>query len=160
MKKQFSVSGMTCSACSARVERCVRAVDGVTDCTVNLITGALSVEMSGDVSAQIMSAVVNEGYKIKEGVSLRRGREREQALKKRLIISVPLMVVLMYISMGPMIGIPVPPFLNAMEMKYQLYASLAQAVLTLAVIIVNFDYFKVGFKKLFGLHPNMDSLVA
>ena len=125
MKKQFSVSGMTCSACSARVERCVRAVDGVTDCTVNLITGALSVEMNGDVSAQIMSAVVNEGYKIKEGVSLRRGREREQALKKRLIISVPLMVVLMYISMGPMIGIPVPPFLNTMEMKYQLYASLA-----------------------------------
>ena len=54
MKKQFSVSGMTCSACSARVERCVRAVDGVTDCTVNLITGALSVEMSGDVSAQII----------------------------------------------------------------------------------------------------------
>lgn len=151
---------MTCSACSARVERCVKEVEGVTDCTVNLITGALSVEMSEDVSAKIMSAVVNEGYKITEGVSLKRGREREHALKKRLIISVPLMIFLMYISMGPMIGIPVPPIFNAMEMKYQLYASLAQAILTLAVIIVNFDYFKVGFKKLFGLHPNMDSLVA
>lgn len=151
---------MTCSACSARVERCVKAVEGVTDCTVNLITGALSVEMSEDVSAKIMSAVVNEGYKIKEGVSLKRGREREHALKKRLIISVPLMIFLMYISMGPMIGIPVPPIFNAMEMKYQLYASIAQAILTLAVIIVNFDYFRVGFKKLFGLHPNMDSLVA
>ena len=65
MKKQFSVGGMTCSACSARVERCVKAVEGVTDCTVNLITGALSVEMSEDVSAKVMSAVVNEGYKIK-----------------------------------------------------------------------------------------------
>ena len=151
---------MTCSACSARVERCVKAVEGVTDCTVNLITGALSVEMSEDVSAKIMSAVVSEGYKIKEGVSLKRGREREHALKKRLIISVPLMIFLMYISMGPMIGIPVPPIFNAMEMKYQLYASIAQAILTLAVIIVNFDYFRVGFKKLFGLHPNMDSLVA
>ena len=160
MKKQFSVGGMTCSACSARVERCVKAVEGVTDCTVNLITGALSVEMSEDVSAKIMSAVVSEGYKIKEGVSLKREREREHALKKRLIISVPLMIFLMYISMGPMIGIPVPPIFNAMEMKYQLYASIAQAILTLAVIIVNFDYFRVGFKKLFGLHPNMDSLVA
>ncbi|MDY2900524.1 MAG: heavy metal translocating P-type ATPase [Candidatus Borkfalkiaceae bacterium] len=160
MKKQFSVSGMTCSACSARVERCVRAVEGVTGCTVNLITGALSVEMNEDVSAEIMSAVVREGYKIKEGVSLKRGREREYALKRRLIISVPLMLVLMYISMGPMIGIPVPPFLNAMEMRYMFPASIVQAAITLAVIIVNFDYFRVGFKKLFGLHPNMDSLVA
>ncbi len=154
---------MTCSACSARVERCVKAVEGVTGCTVNLITGALSVEMSEDVSARIMSAVVGEGYGIKEGVSLKRGREREHTLKRRLIISVPLMILLMYISMGPMIGIPVPPFLNAMDMEnmqYMFPASMVQAAITLAVIIVNFDYFKVGFKKLFGLHPNMDSLVA
>ena len=160
MKKQFSVGGMTCSACSARVERCVKAVEGVTDCTVNLITGALSVEMSEDVSAKIMSAVVSEGYKIKEGVSLKRGREREHALKKRLIISVPLMALLMYIAMGPMTGIPVPPFLNAMIMEHMLTASIVQAVITLAVIIVNFAYFTSGFKKLFTLKPNMDSLVA
>ena len=151
---------MTCSACSARVERCVRKTEGVTDCSVNLITGALSVDMSRDVTAEVMAAVKNEGYGIKEGAELKRGRERENALKKRLFISVPLMLVLMYIAMGPMIGIPVPKFLNAMEMEYMLPASVVQAVITLAVMIVNFDYFRVGFKNLFTLKPNMDSLVA
>lgn len=160
MKKSFSVSGMTCSACSARVERCVRKTEGVTDCSVNLITGALSVEMSSDVTAAVMAAVKNEGYGIKEGAELKRGRERENALKKRLFISVPLMVLLMYIAMGPMVGIPVPKFLNAMNMEYMLFASAVQAAITLAVMIVNFDYFKVGFKNLFTLKPNMDSLVA
>lgn len=160
LKKQFVVGGMTCSACSARVERCVKATEGVTDCTVNLITGALSVDMKEDVTKAVMAAVKKEGYGIKEGASLKRDKTREKSLKKRLIISVPLMVLLMYIAMGPMTGIPVPPFLNAMIMEHMLTASIVQAVITLAVIIVNFAYFTSGFKKLFTLKPNMDSLVA
>lgn len=160
MKLSFTVSGMTCSACSARVEKCVRNVAGVKSCNVNLITGALSVEADSDISELIIKAVKNEGYGIKVGVSLKRGREGEKSLKKRLIISVPLTVILMYISMGPMIGIPVPDCLNMMKMEGMFLSSVVQAALTLAVIIVNFAYYTSGYKKLFGLKPNMDSLVA
>lgn len=160
MKLSFTVSGMTCSACSARVEKCVRNVAGVKSCNVNLITGALSVEADSDVSELIIKAVKDEGYGIKVGVSLKRGREREKSLKKRLIISVPLTVILMYISMGPMIGIPVPDCLNMMKPEGMFRSSVVQAALTLAVIIVNFAYYTSGYKKLFGLKPNMDSLVA
>lgn len=160
MKLSFTVSGMTCSACSARVEKCVRNVAGAKSCNVNLITGALSVEADSDISELIIKAVKNEGYGIKVGVSLKRGREREKSLEKRLIISVPLTVILMYISMGPMIGIPVPDCLNMMKMEGMFLSSVVQAALTLAVIIVNFAYYTSGYKKLFGLKPNMDSLVA
>ena len=81
LKKQFVVGGMTCSACSARVERCVKATEGVTDCTVNLITGALSVDMKEDVTKAVMAAVKKEGYGIKEGASLKRDKAREKSLK-------------------------------------------------------------------------------
>ena len=154
-KKQFTVSGMTCSACSSRVERAVLKTDGVSYCSVNLISGVLRVEMDGDVTENIISAVKAEGYGIKEGVERKKKSDREIKLKRRLIISLPLVALLMYVAMGGMIGLPMPGFLE----KHLPFA-IAQAVIALAVVIVNFAYYTVGFKNLFRLKPNMDTLVA
>ena len=77
VKKQFTVSGMTCSACSSRVERVTKKIDGVISCSVNLISGVLKVEMQSDKTETIIDAVLNEGYKIKEGVERTKKSERE-----------------------------------------------------------------------------------
>lgn len=162
MIKQYTVGGMTCSACQARVEKSVKKLDGVKSVTVNLLTGAMSVETEVDLTDEIRKAVTESGYTLKEGVTHKRESEREKKLLTRLIISLPLVVILMYIAMGSMVGIPVPWFLDAMDesMRGAISGSVAQAVIALAVMIVNFDYYRVGFKNLFKLSPNMDSLVA
>ena len=80
-KKQFTVSGMTCSACSSRVERAVSKIDGVSSCSVNLISGVLKVEMQSDLTNEIINSVSQEGYGIKEGVERVKKSEREKALK-------------------------------------------------------------------------------
>ncbi|MBR2385557.1 MAG: cation-translocating P-type ATPase, partial [Clostridia bacterium] len=98
-KKQFTVSGMTCSACSARVEKAVSKIEGVLSCSVNLISGVLKVETNQDVTQKILESVQREGYGIKEGVERRKRSKREEFLKKRLIISLPLVVLLMYVAM-------------------------------------------------------------
>ena len=160
MEKKYTVGGMTCSACVARVEKCVKKIEGVTAVTVNLINGSMSVTMAEDKTSEIRAAVTAEGYTVKEGVTHKRGDEREKKLRKRLIISIPLVVALMYVAMGAMIGIPVPWFLNAMNMKGAISATVVQAVIAGAVIAINFDYYVRGYKNLFKLKPNMDSLVA
>ncbi len=154
-KKQFTVSGMTCSACSSRVEKAVLKTDGVISCSVNLISGVLKVETEKECTEAITSAVIAEGYGIKEGIEFAKKSEREQKLKKRLIISIPLVVILMYIAMGHMIGLPLPTFL---ENPFPF--ALSQAVIAFAVLIINFSYFTIGFKNLVRLKPNMDTLVA
>ena len=151
---------MTCSACSARVERCVKKLDGVKSVTVNLLTGAMSVTSDVDLTAEIRKAITAEGYTVKEGFAHKRGGEREKQLKRRLIISLPLVVVLMYVAMGSMIGLPEPKFLDAMQMEGAISGSLVQAALAAIIIAVNFDYYIRGFRNLFTLKPNMDSLVA
>ncbi|MBQ8725512.1 MAG: heavy metal translocating P-type ATPase [Clostridia bacterium] len=155
MKKEYTVSGMTCSACSARVERAVSKVEGVTACSVNLISGTLKVESQNDLSEKIMSAVKGEGYGIKEGIERRKKSEREKSLKTRIFISLPLLLLLMYIAMGEMVGLPLPAFI-----KEPFIFALSQAIIALAVVVVNFSYFIIGFKNLAQLKPNMDSLVA
>lgn len=160
MKYDYTVEGMTCSACSARVEKCVKKIEGVESASVNLLTGALCVTAETDLTAEISKAVTAEGYKVKIGFDRARGSGRQNALKKRLIISLPLVAFLMYIAMGSMIGIPVPWFLDAMNMKGAVYGLAAQAVVAAAIIAVNFEYYSKGFKNLFTLKPNMDSLVA
>ena len=154
-KKQFTVSGMTCSACSARVEKAVSKTEGVSACSVNLISGVLKVEMSQDVTQNIINSVQSEGYGIKVGVERRKRSERENKLKTRLIISLPLVVLLMYIAMGGMVGLPQPKFF-----ENPFVFALSQAVVALVVVVVNYSYFTVGFKNLVRLKPNMDSLVA
>ena len=151
---------MTCSACSARVERCVKKIDGVKSVTVNLLTGAMSVASDIDLTEEIRRSITAEGYTVKEGAEHKRASDREKKLKIRLIISLPLVVLLMYVAMGAMIKIPVPWFLNAMDMKGAISGSLVQAAIAAVIIGVNFDYYIRGFRNLFTLKPNMDSLVA
>ena len=160
MIKKYTVGGMTCSACSARVERCVKKIDGVKSVTVNLLTGAMSVTSDIDLTEEIRRAVTAEGYTVKDGAEHKRADDREKKLKIRLLISLPLVVLLMYVAMGAMIKIPVPWFLNAMDMKGAISGSAVQAVIAAVIIAVNFDYYIKGFRNLFTLKPNMDSLVA
>ena len=160
MIKKYTVGGMTCSACSARVERCVKKIDGVKSVTVNLLTGAMSVTSDNDLTEEIRRAVTAEGYTVKDGAEHKRADDREKKLKIRLLISLPLVVLLMYVAMGAMIKIPVPWFLNAMDMKGAISGSAVQAVIAAVIIAVNFDYYVKGFRNLFTLKPNMDSLVA
>ena len=160
MIKKYTVGGMTCSACSARVERCVKKIDGVKSVTVNLLTGAMSVTSDIDLTEEIRRSITAEGYTVKEGAEHKRASDREKKLKIRLIISLPLVVLLMYVAMGAMIKIPVPWFLNAMDMKGAISGSAVQAVIAAVIIAVNFDYYIKGFRNLFTLKPNMDSLVA
>ncbi len=160
MIKKYTVGGMTCSACSARVERCVKKIDGVKSVTVNLLTGAMSVTSDNDLTEEIRRAVTAEGYTVKDGAEHKRADDREKKLKIRLLISLPLVVLLMYVAMGAMIKIPVPWFLNAMDMKGVISGSAVQAVIAAVIIAVNFDYYIKGFRNLFTLKPNMDSLVA
>ena len=160
MIKKYTVGGMTCSACSARVERCVKKIDGVKSVTVNLLTGAMSVTSDNDLTEEIRRAVTAEGYTVKNGAEHKRADDREKKLKIRLLISLPLVALLMYVAMGAMIKIPVPWFLNAMDMKGAISGSAVQAVIAAVIIAVNFDYYIKGFRNLFTLKPNMDSLVA
>lgn len=160
MIKKYTVGGMTCSACSARVERCVKKIDGVKSVTVNLLTGAMSVTSDNDLTEEIRRAVTAEGYTVKDGAEHKRADDREKKLKIRLLISLPLVVLLMYVAMGAMIKIPVPWFLNAMDMKGAISGSAVQAVIAAVIIAVNFDHYIKGFRNLFTLKPNMDSLVA
>lgn len=168
---KFKVSGMSCAACSARVERAVRGVDGVSDCTVNLLTGDLAVEGEACGSA-VESAVVHAGYGIgavggtesahessaadeteRENAAARRGLREQIA---RLAISVVLVLVLMYFSMGHMIGLPLP-FGMA---DNPLSVGLAEELLAVAVMIINKRFFINGAKGVIHGAPNMDTLVS
>ena len=170
MKQQFSVTGMTCSACSAHVEKAVRKVDGVSELTVSLLTNSMTVtfDEARTTPQKIIDAVTSAGY----GASLPTAQSTKKenapkedilakelgAMKRRLILSFAFMLPLFYISMGHMLGAPLPSFLTGMENA--LAFALTQFLLTLPILYVNDKYFKVGFKKLFQGAPNMDSLIA
>lgn len=164
--KQYNVTGMSCAACSARVEKAVSKLDGVTSCSVSLLTNSMGVE--GDISPEeVISAVENAGY----GATLK-GFERKSeisenddnlkdnetpALLKRLIASLVFLVVLMYFSMGHMMWkFPIPQFLE----NNHIAMGLIQLLLTAAVMVINQKFFISGFKALFNRAPNMDTLVA
>ncbi len=156
MKVKFKVTGMTCSACVAHVEKAVNAVDGVTECSVNLLTGQMTVDCSCD-NQTIIAAVQKAGYKAKVWDE---SCEKPQPDKKLygLITSLVLLVILMYISMGHMLGLPEIPFLKGT--KNAVRFAVAQLIITLPVLIINRKYFITGYKRLFTLSPNMDSLIA
>lgn len=161
--EQYNVTGMTCASCSARVEKAVSKVAGVTACSVNLLTNSMGVE--GDASADaIIAAVTAAGY----GAS-KKGAEKASAedsalldretpkLTKRLIASLAFLLPLMYLSMGHMMwGWPVPAFLA----NDHIAAALMQLLLTAIVMVINQKFFTSGFRALWKRSPNMDSLVA
>ncbi len=165
--EQFVVTGMTCAACQARVEKAVSKVEGVKSCSVSLLTNSMGVEGTASAS-DIISAVENAGYGAKQkgaeaksaGIEAEKDalKDRETPkLVKRLIYSVVFLLVLMYISMGHgMLGWWVPPFLD------ENFASIAVTEMLLAIIVmfINRKFFTSGFKSLFHGSPNMDTLVA
>lgn len=152
---------MSCAACSARVEKAVSAVEGVTECSVNLLTNSMTVEGTAQ-AADIIAAVTKAGY----GAS-RVGEKKEEntdipdnettALKKRLIWSVGFLVVLMYFSMGHMMwGWPLPSFFDGNHMA----VGIVQLLLTVVIMFINRKFFISGFKAVINRSPNMDTLVA
>ena len=162
--EQYNITGMSCAACSARVEKAVSAVDGVTSCSVNLLTNSMGVEGTAS-EAEIISAVQNVGY----GASRRNAKNQlspqdsilndtqTPIIKKRLVVSLFFLIVLMYFSMGhTMWHFPLPSFF---EGNY-LALGLAQLILSGCVMVINQKFFISGFKSLFHRSPNMDTLVA
>ena len=174
--KQYTVTGMSCAACSARVEKAVSKVDGVTSCSVSLLTNSMGVEGSA-TDAQIVEAVERAGYGAspkgtatesendKANNSLEQLKAAQDALvdretpklRNRLIASLIFLVVLMYFSMGHMMwGWPLPEFFNGNHVAM----GLLQLLLTVAVMVINQKFFISGFKGLIHGAPNMDTLVA
>lgn len=163
--KQYNVTGMSCASCVARVEKAVNKVDGVTSCSVNLLTNSMSVD--GDVkSSDVISAVEKAGY----GASLKGNSSKENKtndeplkdtetpkLKKRLFSSLVFLLLLMYISMGHMMwGFPLPSILA----NNHIAMGLIQLLLTGIIMVINQKFFISGFKALIHKSPNMDTLVA
>ena len=169
--KQFNVTGMSCAACQARVEKAVSQVPGVSSCSVSLLTNSMGVEGDADEN-KIIEAVENAGYgaspKEAGTVSVKYSeklREEEESLKdkttpvlrKRLIASVAVLIVLMYFSMGVhMLGFPTPPFMRGNHVSM----GLMQLLLSGIILVINQKFFISGFKSLFHLAPNMDTLIA
>ena len=156
--KQFQVTGMSCAACSSRVEKAVSAVEGVSACTVNLLTNSMAVE--GGDEAAIVHAVEQAGYGAAPKGAVKAEKplkdEKTPMMKKRLFWSLGFLVVLMYLSMGhAMWGWPVPEFL-----RNPVALALAQLLLTAAVMVINQKFFISGVKGILHRAPNMDTLVA
>ena len=163
MTENFVVTGMTCAACAAHVEKAANSLDGVDSAAVNLMLGTLVCSYDADkVTPQaIISAVEASGYGAAPADEAKRDIRREQeasarAMGRRLLWSVVCLVPLFYLSMGHMMGLPVPAFMH----RQPLAAALVQLVLCVPILILNRAYFTVGFSRLFKGAPNMDSLVA
>ena len=171
MKKNFDVTGMTCSACSNRVEKAVSHVPGVEDVNVNLLKNSMTVDYDETKTGleQIIQAVTDAGYGASEkqaagspaakfvDPTLAAKKEAAQ-MKTRLYVSLFFAAILMMLAMGPMVGMPLPEVMSGT--KGAPINALTQFLLALPVVFVNFKYFTVGFKTLWQRSPNMDSLVA
>lgn len=170
LKEKFDITGMSCSSCSSHIEKAVSKLDGVDSVNVNLLANSMEVDFNDDTvtTSDIINTVNNSGY----GASLKNNNNKTVSTKSqdnteskelknminRLIISFSFLIPLMYISMGHMLGIPVPHILT---MGYNpITFALTQFLLTLPVIYVNRKFFIVGYKSLFKKAPNMDTLVA
>lgn len=167
MKQKFDVTGMTCSACSAHVEKSVNQLCGIENVNVNLLQNSMTVEYDETAlqTEDIIQAVQKGGY----GASVHGqtasaeptrnvAAEEMQHMKKRLIASFCFLIPLFYISMGHMMGAPLPSFLLGNENL--LIFALTQLLLTIPVLIINKKYFVVGFQSLWNRSPNMDTLIA
>ncbi len=157
MAEKYKVTGMSCAACSARVERAVSALGGVTACSVNLLSGDMLVE--GEVTREaVTEAVVRAGYGISEsGDAPVKAKEKKLSGELiRLIISLLLVAVLMYVSMGHMAGLPLPPWLD----ENPVANAILQMLLSLLVMVINRRFFIGGVRGIINRSPNMDTLVS
>lgn len=169
MNKKFNVTGMTCSACSASVEKAVKKLEGINSVSVNLLTNSMVVHYNEEVIDEnnIIEAVTSAGYgasvfsKNKNEIKVSdkmRVEDEIKEMKKRLIISFAFLIPLMYISMGHMMGLPLPSFLSGLENAISY--GMTQFLLALIIVYVNRKYYQVGFKTLSKGSPNMDTLIA
>lgn len=164
MTEQFAVTGMTCAACSAHVEKAVSRLSGVQSAPVNLMLGSMTVtyDEKAVTESDIIAAVKAAGYGASPASQTDQGqlrRDQDAALcrrKKHLIWSVVFLVPLFYLSMGHMMGLPLPQVLH----MHPLLLACLQLALVIPILILNCNYFTVGFSRLVKLSPNMDSLVA
>ena len=166
--EQYTVTGMSCAACAARVEKAVSGVEGVTSCSVSLLTNSMGVEGTAE-QEKILEAVRNAGYRAEpkkrndapsvpssSAGELLKDKETP-LLKKRLIASLGFLIVLMYVSMGHMMwGWPLPPFFD----NNHVAMGLLQLLLTVVIMVINQKFFISGYKSLWRRSPNMDTLVA
>lgn len=162
--ERYNVSGMSCAACSSRVEKAVSSLPGINSCNVSLLTNSMTVEGNAD-SRDIIAAVEKAGYKARlekeqegrEGKDSFSPDEETAKLKRRLTASLVFLVILMYFSMGHMMwGWPIPRFME----ENHIAMGLLQLILTAAVMVINQKFFISGFKGLIHRAPNMDTLVA
>lgn len=169
-KEKYNITGMSCAACSAKVERVVGKLEGVENVSVNLLTNSMQVEYKEDKlsSNDIIKNIADAGYGASLATDTKQKKE-EKSIKKtnddaiasmkfRLKVSIVFLVILMYFSMGSMIGLPLPKFLSGEGNPVGF--ALTQLLLVLPVMYVNRKYYISGFKSLFHLSPNMDTLIA
>lgn len=166
IKKEFKIEGMTCAACAKAVERICRKLDGVEEASVNIATEKLTITFNPSVTrvSDIKNAINKGGYKalnIDDANSSNNSDKKFDEMKglwRRFIISLIFTIPLLYVSMGHMIGLPIPTFLNP---SYNaLNFALAQLILTIPVAYEGRNFFKIGFKALITKNPNMDSLIS
>lgn len=168
--EKFQVTGMTCSACSAHVEKSVKKLEGVKECSVNLLSNSMVVGYDADQCSEqdIIAAVQSGGYgafaadssakKAAAPAPADLAGQELRSMRFRLIVSFVFLIPLFYISMGHMLGAPLPGFLTGHENA--LAFAFTQFLLMLPIVFVNFKYFRNGFQSLFHGSPNMDSLIA
>lgn len=167
MKEKFDIIGMTCASCQANIQKTVSKLNGIKAVNVNLLSNSMSVEYDEKIlsAEKIVQAVERSGYKAimhggSDNAASVENINKKELSKSRfsLIWSIIFVILLLYVSMGHMFGAPLPDFLvgtnNAVSFAF------TQLLLTLPIIAVNYSYFTVGFKQLFRLKPNMDSLIA
>jgi len=167
-KKEYKLSGMTCASCAMTVEMAVKDLETVEDVNVNLATERLSlVPKAGFDSQQVLDAVAEAGYQAEEKGIAKPSDVNEEAVaraqallrkKQELLILLLTVLPLLYISMGSMVGLPLPSFLD--HMKHPLLFVLSQLLLTLPAVWIGRGFYQRGFRNLIKRHPNMDSLIA
>ncbi len=168
MKQIYDVTGMTCSACSSRVDKVVRKLEGVSEVNVNLLQNKMTVEYDAPADeTAIIKAVMDAGYgasvhqepgSVPTNAPKEKPADESEGMKKRLIASFCFLIPLMYVSMGSMFGLPQPALLQGHE-NMMIFA-LTQLCLTLPVMYINRKFFEVGIRSLLHGAPNMDSLIA
>lgn len=163
MKQKFLIEGMSCSSCSAHLEGAINGLAGVENASVNLLTNSMVVEFDNEVLTvdDIVKAVTDAGYKASfevEVVTTPKPENKPGSMKGQLIWSLVFMIPLMYISMGHMLGAPLPSILLGHDNA--LWFALVQLALTFPIVYLNFGYFTNGYKSLVRRSPNMNSLIA
>ncbi|MBQ8600052.1 MAG: copper-translocating P-type ATPase [Clostridia bacterium] len=160
MKKEFDITGMTCAACSSRIERVVRKVEGVREASVNLAAERMAVDAENNaVFSAVITAVERAGFgaaeRKKNAAGLDKNARKVRSMKTKLTLAACFSVPLFYLAMGPMIGLPVPGLFDD-----PLIYAFTQMVLAIGTMIVGWKFYAVGYSALFRGSPNMDSLIA